>query len=201
MFVYFNGLMLGMSLIAALGPQNIFLIRQGAQRKHALLSALICFFCDIILVCASVAGLHEALKVHPSLQVWITAFGVAFLSYYGIKAFKQAFNTKTKEETKKQQDRSRLQIVMLALGFSLLNPHAIIDSLIIIGSGSSQFPEHPQAFLMGVISASFLWLSTLTFTTHYFAETISRVAVWRRIEFFSGMLMIFLSVKLALTLL
>jgi L-lysine exporter family protein LysE/ArgO len=201
MLVYFNGLMLGLSLIAALGPQNVFLIRQGALRKHALLSALICFFCDIILVCASVAGLHQLLETHPSLQIWLTGFGVAFLLYYGIKAFKQAFKTKSTKAIREEQSTSRLQIVMLALGFSLLNPHAIIDSLVIIGSGSSQFPDNPQAFLFGVISASFLWFTSLTFTTHYFAEVLSRVSVWRRIEFSSGLLMVYLSFKLATTLL
>ncbi len=86
---------------------------------------------------------------------------------------------------------------MLALGFSLLNPHAIIDTLVLIGSGSSQFPEHPQAFIFGVLSSSLLWFTSLTFTTHYFANTIARAAVWRRIEFSSGLLMMFLSLKLA----
>lgn len=201
MLVYFNGLMLGLSLIAALGPQNVFLIRQGALRKHALLSALVCFCCDIILVCASVAGLHQLLETHPSLQIWLTGFGVVFLLYYGIKAFRQAFKTKSTKAIREQQSTSRLQIIMLALGFSLLNPHAIIDSLVIIGSGSSQFPDNPQAFLFGVISASLLWFTSLTVTTHYFADVLSRVSVWRRIEFSSGLLMVFLSFKLAMTLL
>ncbi|KTC88120.1 MULTISPECIES: LysE/ArgO family amino acid transporter [Legionella] len=195
--VYFNGLMLGLSLIMALGPQNVFLIRQGALRKHALLSAIICFFCDIILVCASVAGLNQMLKLHPTLQIWVTWFGVAFLLYYGTKAFKQAFSKHTEQTVREQKNTNRLQIVMLALGFSLLNPHAIIDSLVIIGSGSRQFPEHPQAFLLGVISASFLWFTSLTVTTHYFSEILSRISVWRRIEFSSGLLMVFLSLKLA----
>ncbi|MBA2655408.1 MAG: LysE family transporter [Tatlockia sp.] len=200
MLIYFNGLMLGLSLIAALGPQNIFLIKQGARRKHALLSAIICFGCDTILAFASVAGLHHVLKMHPSLQIWLTYFGVVFLLFYGLKAFRQAFITKANAKTAEQKNSSRWQIVILALGFSLLNPHAIIDSLIIIGSGSSQFPNNPQAYLFGVITASFLWFSSLTLTTHYFAETLARVTVWRRIEFFSGLLMVFLSLKLALTL-
>ncbi|ARG96275.1 LysE/ArgO family amino acid transporter [Legionella micdadei] len=197
MLVYLNGLMLGLSLIMALGPQNVFLIRQGALRQHAVLSALICFCCDIILVCASVAGLHEVLRLHPVLQIWVTWFGVAFLLWYGAKALKRAFGKQSAQSTRDQDKINRLQIVMLALGFSLLNPHAIIDSLVIIGSGSTQFPDHPQAFLLGVISASFLWFSSLTFTTHYFSDVLSRVTVWRRIEFLSGLLMLGLSLKLA----
>lgn len=197
MIVYFNGLMLGLSLIAALGPQNVFLIRQGALREHAIVSALTCFACDIILVTASVAGLHQVLKMHPNLHIWLTWFGVSFLLYYGAKALKQAFNKNENQTIRKEQNINRLQVVLMALGFSLLNPHAIIDSLVIIGSGSSQFPEHPQAFLCGVVSSSFLWFASLTFVTHYFADQLSKVSVWRRIEFASGLLMLFLSLKLA----
>lgn len=197
MLIYFNGLLLGLSLITALGPQNVFLIRQGALKKHAILSALVCFICDIILVGASVAGLHQILSMHPALQIWITLLGITFLLYYGTCALKKALDKQSQETIRKQENTSRLQIVMLALGFSLLNPHAIIDSLVIIGSGSSQFPDNPQAFLLGVISASFLWFASLTFTTHYFSDILARVTVWRRIEFSSGLLMIFLSLKLA----
>jgi L-lysine exporter family protein LysE/ArgO len=198
MAVYLNGLMLGLSLIATLGPQNVFLIRQGALRNHAALSALICFCCDIILVCASVAGLHELLKLHPTLQGWVTWFGVAFLLFYGCKVLKQALSKKKQTTiTGERNPPNRWQIVILALGFSLLNPHAIIDSLIIIGGGSSQFPEHQQAFLLGVLTSSLLWFSSLTFTTHYFAHVLSRAKVWKRIELSSGILMLFLSLKLA----
>ncbi|CDZ76081.1 Arginine exporter protein ArgO [Legionella massiliensis] len=201
MLIYFNGLLLGLSLITALGPQNVFLIRQGALKKHAVLSALVCFVCDIILVGASVAGLHQILSLHPTLQIWITVLGVAFLLYYGSCALKKSLSKQTQATIREQENTSRLQIVMLALGFSLLNPHAIIDSLVIIGSGSSQFPENPQAFLFGVLSASFLWFTSLTFTTHYFSDILARVSVWRRIEFSSGLLMVFLSMKLAASLL
>ena len=197
--VYLNGLMLGLSLIMALGPQNVFLIRQGAKRKHAILSALICFCCDVILVCASVTGLHEVLTRHPSLQTWITWFGAVFLLYYGGCALKKGLSRST-QETKIQNDASnRWQIILLALGFSLLNPHAIIDSLVIIGGGSTQFPEQHVVFLMGVVTSSLLWFVSLTATTHYFANTLARTAVWRRIELSSGLLMLFLSLKLAIT--
>jgi len=195
--VYFNGLLLGLSLIMALGPQNVFLIRQGAKRQHALLSASICFFCDIILVCGSIAGLTQALEHHPGLKVWITWLGVLFLLYYGGKTLRSCFCKNPVETESAEETISRFKIVLLALGFSLLNPHAIIDSLVIIGGGSSQFPGHEQAFLLGVLSASLLWFGSLTFTTHYFSDTLSRAAVWRRIELFSGGLMVFLGLKLA----
>ncbi|VEG91625.1 LysE/ArgO family amino acid transporter [Legionella spiritensis] len=196
MLVYLNGLILGLSLIMALGPQNIFLIRQGAMRNHPALSAAICFFCDVILVLASVAGLHGILSRHPDLQRWLTWFGVAFLLYYGSSALKRAWQATSTRESAAPQASNRLQIIFLALGFSLLNPHAIIDCLVIIGTGSAQFPGHRQAFVLGVATSSLLWFSSLTLTTRYFSDVLSRAAVWRRVELLSGLLMVFLSMKL-----
>ncbi|MFC3909816.1 LysE/ArgO family amino acid transporter [Legionella dresdenensis] len=201
MLVYFNGLLLGLSLIMALGPQNVFLIRQGALKNHAVLSAVICFCCDIILIVASVAGLHHILTRHPSLQTWITVFGVLFLLYYGYNALQNGIKTREDSDKNTRQSATRLQIIFLALGFSLLNPHAIIDSLVIIGGSSSQFPDHRYAFMLGVITSSFVWFTLLTLTARYFADTLSRQAVWQRVELCSGALMIFLSLKLAANLL
>lgn len=200
MFIYFNGLTLGLSLIMALGPQNIFLIKQGARRNHATLSALVCFFCDLLLMCASVAGLHQFLLAHPAFQIVMIWLGSAFLLYYAIKNLQSAFTTKknsNKEEAKIFHNRK--QIILFALGFSLLNPHAIIDTVVIIGSGSSQFPDNKLAFLAGVTTASFLWFSSLTFTTRYFSNVISKESIWQIIELTSGILMAFIGIKLALS--
>lgn len=197
MLIYFNGLLLGLSLIMALGPQNVFLIKQGARKNHAALSAAVCFFCDIILVCASVAGLHQLLLLHPTLQIWMIWLGSAFLFYYAAKALKSAFSKQNKEAEEVPQPHNRLQIILFALGFSLLNPHAIIDTLVIIGSGSSQFPDHEFAFLLGVLTSSLLWFSSLTVTTRYFSAVLSQANVWKNIELLSGVIMAFIGFKLA----
>ncbi|AHE68370.1 lysine efflux permease [Legionella oakridgensis ATCC 33761 = DSM 21215] len=194
--IYLNGLMLGLSLIMALGPQNIFLIRQGALRQHAVLSAVTCFICDVVLVTASIAGLHHILEQHPDLRLWMAWFGAGFLLYYGGAALKRAFSRSARTLGNEQTNITRWQIIMLALGFSLLNPHAIIDSLVLIGGGSSQFPDHPQMFLFGVISSSLVWFTVLTITAYYFSGILTKTTVWRRVELCSGILMIYLSLNL-----
>ncbi len=194
--IYFSGLMLGFSLIMALGPQNVFLIRQGAMRQHAVLSAITCFISDSILITASVIGLQDLLESHATLRVWMIWFGATFLMYYGISALKRAMRTPRPEAVKENHKTNRWQIIMLALGFSLLNPHAIIDSLVLIGGGSGQFPGHQHIFLLGVLSSSLLWFTLLTFTAYYFANILARATVWRRVELGSGVLMITLSIKL-----
>ncbi len=194
--IYLNGLLLGLSLITTLGPQNIFLIRQGALRQHAALSAIVCFVSDFILITASVVGLQDVLMAHPHFRVGLTWFGVAFLMYYGIYALKQAFSKAPPKVLQAEHTITRRQIMVLALGFSLLNPHAIIDSLVLIGGGSAQFPGHESVFLMGVLSSSLLWFTLLTLTAHYFSAVIARPIVWRSVECCGGILMLCLSIKL-----
>ena len=197
--IFLNGLLLGLSLIMALGPQNAFLIRQGAMRQHAALSALVCFFCDLILITGSVIGLQDLLAANPPLRIWMTWFGAAFLMYYGLSALRRAFRQQPEGTVLEQSYRSRWQIVMLALGFSLLNPHAIVDSLVLIGGGCVQFPGQEHVFLLGVLSSSLLWFSALTFLAYYFSTILARDKVWRRVELGSGLLMLYLSLKLALS--
>lgn len=201
MHVYLSGLILGLSLITTLGPQNIFLIRQGALRKHAILSAAVCFICDAILVTASIAGLHHILEHYPALRSWMAWAGSIFLFYYAILNLKHALwksQGKTHQQIQ-QQTVSRGKIILLALGFSLLNPHAIIDTLILIGGSSSQFPGHQQAFLLGVLSSSLLWFAALTILTRLCAKWLSKTIVWRCVELLSGLLMIALGIKLICT--
>lgn len=196
--VYINGLLLGFSLIMALGPQNIFLMRQGATRQHAFLSVMVCFTADMILVTGSVAGLHQFLGSQPKVRMAMIVCGSAFLLYYGIKNLKQALHLHKTASLKTPSARSRMRITMMALGFSILNPHAIIDSFILIGGGSAQFPDHPYTFLLGVLTASLVWFSALTLTTYYFSQVLQRPRVWRAMEGCSGLLMCYLSVNLLL---
>ena len=197
--IYLNGLLLGFSLITTLGPQNIFLIRQGAMRQHAALSAMVCFVSDFILITASVVGLQDVLAAHAYLRKGLTWFGVVFLMYYGLHALKQAFSKTTPAGLQERRRVTRWQIIVLALGFSLLNPHAIIDSLVLIGGGSAQFPGQEHLFLMGVLSSNLLWFVSLTLTAHYFSNVIARPSVWRRVECCGGVLMLGLSIKLMLS--
>ncbi|MGM9453088.1 LysE/ArgO family amino acid transporter [Legionella bozemanae] len=196
MFVYLNGLFLGLSLIIALGPQNVFLIKQGAQKNHAILSAVICFICDFILICSSIAGLHELLQLRPVLQIWMMVLGTLFLLFYSAKALTNAFSKQSEDAENAHPPRNRTQIILLALGFSILNPHAIIDSLVIIGGGSSGYPDKEHIFLLGVLTSSFIWFSSLTFTARYFSDVLTKANVWKGIELISGLLMAFIGIKL-----
>ncbi len=194
-FVY--GFILGISLIISLGPQNIFLIRQGVLRQYAFVSAAVCFLCDIILIGASIAGLHHLLEQHRGLSFWLTLAGSIFLLVYGAQSIFASLAQPEKEETDSEAKAgNHWQIILLALGFSLLNPQAIIDSMIIIGGGSVPYSDSLPIFVFGVLTASFVWFFILTFTAYYFSSFLRQDKIWRRLQLISGILMIFVAIKL-----
>ncbi len=114
MFVYFNGLILGLSLIIALGPQNIFLIKQGIRKNHPLLSAMVCFFCDLILIVGSITSLHELILMRPILQMWLMLFGSLFLLYYALKALRNTFATTSASMEHTLQPHNKAQIIFFS---------------------------------------------------------------------------------------
>lgn len=198
--VFIYGFILGISLIISLGPQNIFLIRQGVLRQYAFVSATVCFVCDIILISGSIAGLHHILEEHARMAFWLTLAGSVFLLVYGSQSIRAAIRQSQSEQSKQADSesgaRNYWQIILLALGFSLLNPQAIIDSMIIIGGGSAPYSDNLKPFLFGVLAASFLWFFLLTFTAYYFSEFLRQDKIWRRLQILSGILMIVIAIKL-----
>tara|TARA_Y100000588_G_scaffold33269_1_gene32394 strand:- start:593 stop:1210 length:618 start_codon:yes stop_codon:yes gene_type:complete len=198
MLVYFNGLLLGLSLLLALGPQNIFLIRQGVLRKHAFLSAFTCFICDVTLISMSVIGLNKILERHPKMCLLLSIFGGMFLLGYGARSVWYAMNYNHQKISTNEQDMTKKQIIFFAIGFSLLNPHAILDSLILIGGNSGQYPDQPGTFLMGVLTSSLIWFSVLTSSAYFFAEALMKPKIWKRVEWGSGLILIGLGFQLLL---
>lgn len=197
--VYFNGLILGLSLIMALGPQNVFLIRQGARRNHAFLTAFVCLLCDTLLIAASIIGLHQMIEQHPLVKQIMIWAGSLFLLFYGYKAISAAFSVQQARENSPVGSLSRFEIIALSMGFSLFNPQAIIDSLVIIGSGSAQFPHHELSFMAGVMTSSMIWFFSISALTYFSANLLSRASVWQKIELGSGVLMVFLGIKLLMS--
>lgn len=97
MFVFLNGLILGLSLIMALGPQNIFLAKQGARRNHATLSAAVLFFLRYDFSLRQHCGLHELLLSHPTLQIWLMWLGSAFYYITRLKPYAVVYLRKLNE--------------------------------------------------------------------------------------------------------
>lgn len=192
MGAYQVGLMLGLSIIVAIGAQNMFLIRQGVLNQHALFSAVICFLCDTVLMLLGVLGLGIVIFKFPLLQKGILVGATGFLLCYGGGCFYRAFKPQTEEQINVQEQKtvSQGRVVLLAMTFSFLNPQAILDAMIVIGGSANQYNGLDKYyFLLGGLSSSLLWFIGLVTVAKRFSHYLLKPRVWQCLEFISGTLM------------
>jgi len=95
MLAFLPGLLTGLSLIIAIGAQNAFVIRQGLTRQHVLLVVAICAVSDALLILLGISGLGVLIQSVPALLEVIRWFGVAYLTWFGIRSLRSAFRTQS----------------------------------------------------------------------------------------------------------
>ncbi|GHG00658.1 amino acid transporter [Deinococcus piscis] len=178
---------LGLGLIMAIGPQNAFVIRQGLRREHALLAALACALSDTLLMTLGVLGVGRLLAARPELVTLGTLVGAAFLLWYGAQAFRSARRPQ-QPELSGQAAAGPRAIILGALGFSFLNPHALLDTLVLIG-GASASASRPELFLAGVISASWVWFFGLALAARGLAGYMRSARTWQAVDILVGLMM------------
>src|SRR3989344_3261725 len=147
--LFFEGLVLQASLIFALGAQNLFVLEAGLKRQHHLVISLVCFLCDLTLILLGVAGAATLFTQFPGLKILIGVLGVSFLFLYGVS--KIFFN----EITSVKKDSSPIEAtlkrsILLAITFSILNPHAYLDAFILIGGFSSKYELLQDRLMLGL---------------------------------------------------
>ena len=171
------------ALIVAIGAQNAFVIRQGLLRRHLLLTALLCSTIDALLILLGVLGFGQVISAYPLSIQLAKIFAIVFLLFYGVVSLKSAFKPKYLESVEERGGISAKRTLFLLLGFSLLNPHVYLDTVILLGSIASQQPPHEQSyFAVGAIAASFIWFFALTYGSRLLAPVLSKERSWRIID-------------------
>lgn len=164
---FIEGFLLGISLIAAIGAQNIFVLRQGLTGNHLFMTAGICALCDSLLISCGSLGIGSLVAGIAWLRVAAVISGLFFLCYYAAKSFLQAFrhNSQIVLAVADGSIVTRKRLMLSALGFSLLNPHAVLDTVVLIGGLSGQFDELESRFFFasGAISASVVWFFSIAY--------------------------------------
>ena len=163
MIPFLEGIALGASLIIAIGPQNAFVIQQGILRQHVFLAAFVCTLVDVVLIIVGAAGFGTLIAIIPSLKTYFLWSGIFFLMGYGtlslISSFKHPRNDGSLEKNESvYSTKNRKSIIITAAGFSLLNPHVYLDTVILLGGLAAQY-EIPERnyFAFGAIMASVVW--------------------------------------------
>jgi len=189
--IFFKGMALTASLIMAIGAQNAFVLRQGITRRHLFLTALTCSLCDLVLMSAGVAGMGGLLAAAPDLQRWMALGGALFVLWYGLMAFKKALHPGVLAPEATQGIADPKAVVLAALGFSLLNPHALLDTLVLVGGVGAQQPaaERPL-FVAGAVSFSFIWFFSLAFGASRLTPLFKNPLAWRILDILIGLMML-----------
>ncbi|OWP49317.1 LysE/ArgO family amino acid transporter [Pseudomonas nitroreducens] len=192
---YLNGVLVAAGLIIAIGAQNAFVLAQSLRREHHLSVAALCVLCDAILVSAGVFGLAKILAENPTLLAIARWGGVAFLTWYGVKALRRAIAPEAMADATQTGPRSRRTVLLAALAVTLLNPHVYLDTVLLIGSLGAQ-QAAPGAYAMGAASASLLWFFTLALGAAWLAPWLARPATWRLVDLMVAVMMLGMAAQL-----
>jgi len=178
-----QGFALSAGLIVAIGAQNVFVLTQGARGHRPWLVAGVCTVCDALLIAAGVGGVGTLAAASPGVSGLLALAGAAFLAVYGLRALVSVLRGESMglaEDTAKPRLRA---IIIAAAGVSLLNPHALLDTVVLIGGLSSQLEAGGRLFFgLGAVTASACWFFSLSLGGRLLAPLLRRPSAWRVLD-------------------
>ncbi len=178
------GFLIGLSLILAIGAQNIFVIEQGLKKQYVFLVCLICSISDLILICLGIFLFHYfnqffSQTVELILNVLLIIFLLHFI-YTKIKTHYSEINFH-KEIT----SISKTNVIIKTLGFTYLNPHVYSDTVFFLGNFSKNYLLNQKiSFGIGAAIASFLFFFTLGYLSNYLSKYAKSKKIWKVINIF-----------------
>jgi L-lysine exporter family protein LysE/ArgO len=195
--VFFQGLILSLGLIVAIGSQNAFVLRQGLRREHVGTIVLFCALADAALIAAGVLGMAHALGQRPMLATILALGGAAFLAVYGWQALRRARRPQQLRAAEGGAGLGLAAILAQAAAFTLLNPHVYLDTVLLVGSIGAQQPGALRGwFIAGASSASLLWFASLGYGARWLAPWFARPRAWQVLDGLIGVTMFVLSALL-----
>ncbi|KIL37751.1 LysE family L-lysine exporter [Cohnella kolymensis] len=164
MIVIVHGILLAFGLILPLGVQNIFVFNQGVLGRrymNAVPAAFTASVCDTLLIMASVYGVSVAVLAFDWVRYILIVAGVLFLLYVGWSVWK---NSAAAERADLRETFPAGKQVAFAAMVSLLNPHAILDTVGVIGTSSLRYEGTERlAFALTCVAVSWVWFFSLAF--------------------------------------
>tara|TARA_B110000003_G_scaffold136561_1_gene138339 strand:+ start:841 stop:1452 length:612 start_codon:yes stop_codon:yes gene_type:complete len=192
--VGFEGALISLSLIVAIGAQNAFVIRQGLSNHHVFLVCTICAFSDAALISLGIFGLGEFLSNSAEITEIIEWVAICFLLTYSMIRFKAAWDGNTLEISEEEDQFSAKKTAIITMGFTWLNPHVYLDTTVLLGTASLQFQgDEKIAFAIGAMSSSFLFFYSLGFGARRLAPLLKTKEAWRIIDISIGIIMIWVA--------
>jgi len=180
----FLGFITGLSLILAIGAQNIFVIEQGLKKQYVFLVCLICSLSDFILIFLGIF-LFEYFKDYftNTFELILNILLFIFLVYFIINKLKLRY-----KETSLEIDNNKSSlknIVLKTLGFTYLNPHVYSDTVFFLGNFSKNFfITHKYLFGIGASISSFIFFFALGYLSKLLSKYLNNSEIWKAINAF-----------------
>ena len=178
------GFLTGMSLILAIGAQNVFVIEQGLKKQYIFLVCLICSISDLILIFLGIFlfqyfGIFFNSTIELILNILLFIFLAHFI--YGkisIQKNKINFNQGIK-------NISLTGIITKTLAFTYLNPHVYSDTVFFLGNFSKNLLVIDKYYFgIGASIASFLFFFTIGYLSKFLSKYLQNDKIWRKINLF-----------------
>ncbi|HEY5760014.1 MAG TPA: LysE/ArgO family amino acid transporter [Steroidobacter sp.] len=193
------GFIASAGLIIAIGAQNAFVLRQGLKSQHVGLVVTLCAFSDILLILLGVAGIGVLVQKWPGLFELLRFGGAAFLGIYGLMAAKRAWRGSASLATTAVEQESWRRVMVTCLAFTFLNPHVYLDTMILLGSLSTRYPETLRwVFAFGACLASVAWFASLGYGARLLQPVFRNPRAWRWLDGLIAVFMLALCLLLVL---
>ena len=178
------GFLTSLSLILAIGAQNIFVIEQGLKKQHIFLVCFICSISDLILIFLGIFLFHYFIQYfNPTIELIFNILLIIFLLHFIYTKIK-SFNLKVNFNNE-IPDISKFNIFIKTLGFTYLNPHVYSDTVFFLGNFSKNLIFNQKIlFGVGASIASFVFFFLIGYLSSYLSKYAQSDKVWKVINIF-----------------
>jgi len=178
------GFITGLSLILAIGAQNIFVIEQGLKKQYVFIVCLICSISDLLLIFLGIF-LFEYFKIffNDTIELIFNILLFVFLIYFIINKLRTKYGNLNLNFEKEQH--SLINIILKTLGFTYLNPHVYSDTVFFLGNFSKSFLITDKYYFgIGASIASFLFFFSLGYLSKILSKYLVEKKIWKIINLF-----------------
>lgn len=197
MVALISGFLASLSLIIAIGAQNAFVIKQGLLRSHVTLVVVFCSIADAFFIILGVGGLGTFVHSQPRALEYIRWFGVAYLTWFGIKSVRAALSTQSLTVAT-SENQSAGKVLLSLFTFTFLNPHVYLDTVILLGSIANQFSDDRWYFALGASMASVIWFATIGYGARAASKYMTRPIFWKVLDSVIAVIMFTIAISLAI---
>jgi L-lysine exporter family protein LysE/ArgO len=197
MQAFLPGVLTALGLIMAIGAQNAYVLRQALKKQHVLAMVLFTAGSDALLITLGVLGLGALISANPLLLEVMRWGGATYLIWFGVGSLRNSTKHQTLEAGTGKSEALRVVLVTLA-GFTYLNPHVYLDTVILLGSIANTFGENKWQFAVGAMLGSFIWFSALGFGAQAAAQYLQSPTFWKWLDRVIALVMFGIAISLLL---